>query len=73
MRKLLGSSGRLNMELKEDEVPVNNIGMGNIQGTGVGPQGEPGKYLKKRKLAEPMMRRYKGFKEFTYARSGRAK
>lgn len=35
-------------ELLED-VPVNNVGQGNIAGTGVGPQGEPGvkKGLKK--------------------------
>lgn len=33
----------------KEEVPTNNVGAGNIAGTGVGPQGEPG--VKKRKTA----------------------
>jgi hypothetical protein len=55
------------MDLNEDDIPANNIGAGNIQGAGVGPQGEPGVYLKKRKLAVPV-KRLKGFKDFTHAK-----
>jgi hypothetical protein len=35
--------------MEEDAVPVNNVGGGNIAGCGIGPQGEPGVYLKKKK------------------------
>lgn len=62
------------MALNEDglaPVAVNNVGGGNVEGTGVGPNGEPGVYLKKRKLYSPVIarveKRYKGFKEFTNA------
>ena len=30
-------------------MPVNNVGTGNIAGVGVGPQGEPGVHIKKKK------------------------
>lgn len=49
---------------KEDHVslvggsPVNNAGSGNIAGLGIGPQGEPGVYKKKKKEVVP-------FKMFT--------
>lgn len=35
--------------VEEDGVPVNNVGGGQIAGCGIGPQGEPGVYLKKKK------------------------
>jgi hypothetical protein len=35
--------------VEEDGVPVNNVGGGQIAGVGIGPQGEPGVYLKKKK------------------------
>lgn len=50
------------MKKLKEEVPVNNVGGGNIAGVGVGPQGEPGinknkkfvmnfkDYLKRREL-----------------------
>jgi len=37
----------------KEEVPVNVVGGGNIAGVGVGPQGEPGVNLKKRKKVIP--------------------
>lgn len=47
-------------ELILEDVPVNNVGSGNIAGIGVGPQGEPGiskrirkKYKKKNKNEAP--------------------
>lgn len=36
--------------VEEDGVPVNNAGGGKIAGIGIGPQGEPGVYLKKKKI-----------------------
>lgn len=48
------------MALNEEEVPVNNIGSGAINGAGTGSLGEPGV---KRKPG--LLKRYKGFKEFT--------
>lgn len=36
-------------KLLEDAVPVNNAGGGNIAGIGVGPEGEPGVDMKKRR------------------------
>jgi hypothetical protein len=51
-------------KIKEEHVsmiggsPVNNVGDGNIAGLGVGPQGEPGVYKKKKKEVVP-------FKMFT--------
>jgi hypothetical protein len=33
--------------------PVNNVGSGNIAGLGIGPQGEPGFDLKKKKKVMP--------------------
>jgi len=35
--------------VEEDGVPVNNVGGGQIAGCGIGPQGEPGVYFKKKK------------------------
>jgi len=48
-------------------VAVNNIGGGAIAGAGIGPDGQPGVYLKKRKLTPVLatVKRLKGFKEFT--------
>lgn len=40
------------MSIKE-EVPVNNVGGGNIAGLGVGKQGEPGVNLKKKNKVLP--------------------
>jgi len=37
----------------QEEVPANNVGGGQIAGLGVGPQGEPGVDLKKRKKVMP--------------------
>lgn len=60
-----------------EDVAVNNIGAGNMDGTGIGPRGEPGVYLKKRKLVDPIMdkvlrRNIQGFKEFAkHARRNR--
>jgi hypothetical protein len=51
-------------KIKEEHVsmiggsPTNNVGDGNIAGLGVGPQGEPGVYKKKKKEVIP-------FKMFT--------
>jgi hypothetical protein len=56
------------MVLNEEDVAVNNIGAGNIAGAGIGPQGEPGVPVKKRRLADHLKRTYKGFKEFTNAK-----
>jgi hypothetical protein len=42
----------------EEDVPTNNVGGGNIAGTGIGPQGEPGVPVKKKKK----------FKEYIYVR-----
>lgn len=55
--------------VNEDDVHANNIGSGALDGTGIGPRGEPGVYLKKRKLAGPnsnavLKRSIQGFKEF---------
>jgi hypothetical protein len=59
---------RSNMVTEDQPLAVNNIGAGNVEGTGQGPNGEPGKYLKKRKLVIATIKRnYKGFKEFTNA------
>jgi hypothetical protein len=56
-------------------VAVNNIGGGGIQGAGIGLQGEPGVYLRNRKrtpVMNKMMKRIKGFREFTKSdRKGR--
>ena len=51
-------------ELDED-APVNSVGGGNIAGIGVGPQGEPGVYKKKKKdlVLAPTMKR-KTFTDF---------
>lgn len=38
---------------ENEDVHVNNVGSGALDGTGIGPRGEPGVYLKKRKLASP--------------------
>ena len=48
-----------------EEAPVNAVGGGNIAGLGVGPQGEPGVYKKKKKdlVLSPMQKR-KSFKDF---------
>jgi hypothetical protein len=45
-------------QLKE-EVPVNNVGTGNIAGIGVGPQGEPGVKKKKKIIPFSMFTRVK--------------
>tara|TARA_R110000772_G_scaffold99174_2_gene198864 strand:- start:20846 stop:21403 length:558 start_codon:yes stop_codon:yes gene_type:complete len=42
--------------LRKEEAPVNNVGGGNIAGTGIGPDGEPG-FTKKRQKDLVMMRR----------------
>jgi hypothetical protein len=39
--------------VKEDGVPVNNVGGGNIAGVGVGPQGEPGVNPKRKRNIVP--------------------
>lgn len=39
---------RLTDFLRED-APTNNVGSGAVAGAGVGPQGEPGAYQKKRR------------------------
>jgi len=36
-----------------EDVPVNNVGSGNIAGLGVGPQGEPGVNMKKKRKVIP--------------------
>jgi hypothetical protein len=48
-----------------EEAPVNAVGGGNIAGLGVGPQGEPGVYKKKKKdlVILPIEKR-KSFKDF---------
>jgi hypothetical protein len=52
-------------KLTKEEAPVNAVGGGNIAGLGVGPQGEPGVYKKKKKdlVISPMEKR-KSFKDF---------
>jgi hypothetical protein len=49
----------------EEDAPVNAVGGGNIAGIGVGPQGEPGVYNKKKKdlVLAPTLKR-KSFKDF---------
>lgn len=37
----------------KEEVPVNVVGGGNVAGLGVGPQGEPGVNLKKKRKVIP--------------------
>lgn len=39
----------LNKVVAKEEAPVNAAGAGNVAGLGVGPQGEPGVHMKKRK------------------------
>lgn len=41
------------MKKVQEEAPVNAVGGGNIAGLGVGPQGEPGVNLKKKKQVMP--------------------
>lgn len=36
-------------KMKKEEAPVNAAGAGNVAGLGVGPQGEPGVHMKKKK------------------------
>src|SRR3954466_5773461 len=50
--------------------PANNVGTGNIAGTGVGPSGEPGVHMKKKNplfLFNKMVRRKEPLKEETFA------
>jgi hypothetical protein len=45
------------MKLNEQisSTPVNSAGSGGIDGIGIGPKGEPGVYLKKKKLRQIVM------------------
>jgi len=45
-------------KIREDAVAVNNIGSGNIEGTGVGIRGEPGVPKRKKKLRSIIFRRF---------------
>jgi hypothetical protein len=57
---------RSNTVIENEAIAVNNIGTGNVEGAGQGPNGEPGKYLRKRKLVLATLKRnFRGFKEFT--------
>ena len=49
----------------DEDAPANAVGGGNVAGIGVGPQGEPGVYKKKKKdlVLAPTMKR-KSFKDF---------
>ena len=47
-----GWSSNYKKTMNED-VPVNNVGSGNIAGLGVGPQGEPGVNMKKKRKVMP--------------------
>jgi hypothetical protein len=49
-------------KLKKEEVAVNAAGAGNVAGLGVGPQGEPGVHMKKKKKTV-----LASFKRFTKA------
>lgn len=51
-RKEYEKQGILKPQVKED-APVNAVGGGNVAGLGVGPQGEPGVNLKKKKSVVP--------------------
>ena len=44
-------------KIDEEAVPANNMGGGAIEGAGVGPNGEPGVYQKKKKkkLSDPQL------------------
>ena len=57
-------AGKYRWAMKED-APANVVGGGNIAGVGVGPQGEPGVYNKKKKdlVLAPTLKR-KSFKDF---------
>lgn len=46
-------------DLTKEEVAVNAAGAGNVAGIGVGPQGEPGIYIKKKK--KPVIASFKRF------------
>lgn len=46
-------------KIAKEEAPVNAAGAGNVAGIGVGPQGEPGVHMKKRK--KPVIARFSRF------------
>jgi hypothetical protein len=52
-RKLRQMGKKTKSQPVNEEVPVNNVGSGNIAGLGVGPQGEPGVNMKKKRKVIP--------------------
>jgi hypothetical protein len=60
---LLKSLERSSMATSNEEVHVNNIGAGAIDGAGVGPNGEPG--VPKKRKRPVIGRTFKRFKEYT--------